>query len=157
MVIITYYFDLQIKEPIEVQKCYITIIWTTSKHVIYTNEFSQHSLLRRNRRQMCEQWSRKEEGRRRVFIWWKGKSSKNKYLYTVDRCEMWRGVHEGPVAGIKHTGCSPVIGIFSLISWSSQQEEISQAGEWQTKGGGSFSSQQCFQSLQKLKKSPSVS
>lgn len=40
MVIITYYFDLQIKEPIEVQKCYITVIWTTSKHVIYTNEFS---------------------------------------------------------------------------------------------------------------------
>lgn len=60
MVIITYYFDLQIKESIEVQKCYITVIWTTSKHVIYTNEFSQHSLMRSNRRRVCEQGSRKE-------------------------------------------------------------------------------------------------
>ena len=88
MVIITYYFDLQIKEPIEVQKCYITVFWTTSKHFIYINEFSQHSLMRSNRRQTCEQRSRKgrEEKVRPHTV--KGKSSKNKYLYTVDRCEM---------------------------------------------------------------------
>lgn len=55
MVIITYYFDLQIKESIEVQKCYITVIWTTSKRVLYTNEFSQLSLMRSNRRRVCEQ------------------------------------------------------------------------------------------------------
>lgn len=57
---ITNYFDLQIKEPIEVKKCNSTIIQTTSKHIIYTNEFSQCSLMRSNRRQMCEQRGRRE-------------------------------------------------------------------------------------------------
>lgn len=92
MVIITYYFDLQIKEPIEVQKCYITVIWTTSKHVMYTNEFSQHSLMRSNRRQMCEQRSKKEEGKRGVLMWWKGKAVK------ISTCTLWLGVRreEGP-------------------------------------------------------------